>query len=639
MGSLRIGAWTVHPALNLLERDTRSVRIEPRAMDVLVVLAQQAGSVVSIDELIATVWKGVVVGDGSVYLAIKQLRRALEDPADGQRYIETIAKRGYRLTVPVGPVPGSADPEVAARQVPSAPAPVPVPNADQRKTWRWVAIAIAGAALLLLLVLTFPRGSMEESRTKSVAVLPFENLSAEPEQTYFADGVAEEILGKLAGVRDLRVIGRTSSFRFKDHDDDLQAIAGQLDVEYVLEGSVRKHGDQVRISARLSNARSGQQLWSETFTRQLDDVFLIQDEIAKSVARALQVKLGIGEVSPATGMTSNVEAYDAYLRARALGLESSYFDAITHLQRAVALDPAFAAAWSALSAVSDNAARVTADREKADDLRRRSTEAFHRAHALAPDAPFVLLQAGIIEARRVNWIGAAPFYERLPAAHASLGSPDQAWGPRGVFLVYVGRSREAIVALEHARAEDPLAPQLANYLGLAYLARGDVDAALAEVDRAIALGTPDTPPSWISFWIAMNQDDRDEIERRLQPLRASSDQRIGPARYVELARFMDAPAEGAAEIRRIALSADANGTLLLSLWAAYFKAPELALELISTRATDGETMPVLWMPLMRDVRRLPGFKDLVRTAGLVDYWRAYQWPDFCRPTGEDFTCE
>lgn len=637
MGSLRIGAWTVHPALNLLERDARSVRIEPRAMDVLVVLAQHAGSVVSVDELIATVWKGVIVGDGSVYLAIKQLRRALEDPADGRRYIETIAKRGYRLTAPVEPVPAPPQPEAAV--TPVSASPVPVPTVGQRKTWRWMTIAAAGAALLLLLVLTFPRGDMRTPQTKSVAVLPFDNLSAEPEQAYFADGVTEEILSTLAGVRDLRVIGRTSAFRFKDHDQDLQAIAGLLDVEYVLEGSVRKQGEQVRISAQLSNARSGQQLWSETYARQLDDVFLIQDEIARSVARALQVKLGVGEVSPATGMTRNVEAYDAYLRARALGLESSYFDAITHLQRAVALDPGFAAAWSALSAVYDNGARVTVDQEKVDDLRRRSAEAFDRAHALAPDAPFVLLQAGIIEARRVNWIGAAPFYERLPAAHARLGSRDQAWGPRGVFLVYVGRSREAIAALEHARAADPLAPQLANYLSLAYLARGDVDAALAEVDRGIALRTADTPPSWISLWIAMNQDDRQEIERRLQPLRESSDYRIGPARYVELARFIDAPAGAEAEIRRMASSASPNGTMLLALWAAYFKAPELALELLSTRATDGETMPILWMPLMRDVRKLPGFRQLVRTAGLVDYWRAYRWPDFCRPLGEDFACE
>lgn len=493
--------------------------------------------------------------------------------------------------------------------------------------------------MALVLVLAFPRGNEEAPGTKSVAVLPFENLSADPEQTYFADGVTEEILGKLAGVRDLLVIGRTSSFRFRDNDDDLQAIAGQLDVEYLLDGSVRKQDEQVRITARLSHARSGQQLWSGTYTRQLDDVFVIQDEIAKSVARALQVKLGVGEVSPAIAMTRNVEAYDAYLRGRALAMESSHLEAITQLQRAVALDPAFAAGWSALSAVSDNAARVTVDREKADDLRRRSGEAFDRARAMAPDAPFVLLQAGIFEARRVNWVGAAPYYERLPAAHARLGSQDQAWGPRGVFLVYVGRSREAIEALEHARAEDPLAPQLANYLGLAYLARGDVHAALAEIDRGMALRTPDSPPNWISFWTAMNQQDQHEIHKRLQPLRASGDPRIGPSSYVELAGYMDAPAEGVAEVRRMASSADPNGMLLLSLWAAYFKAPDLALELLSTRATDGETMPVLWMPLMRDVRRLPGFKDFVRAAGLVDYWRAYQWSDFCRPVGEDFTCE
>lgn len=637
MESLRIGAWTVHPGLNLLERDNRSVRIEPRAMDMLAVLARHAGSVVSVDELIATVWKGVVVGDGSVYLAIKQLRRALEDPADGQRYIETIAKRGYRLTVPVEVTEATVKPGAAVPEV-SAP-PTARPAGAQRKTWRWVAASGASVVLLLFLVLTFPRGGMRVPPAISVAVLPFDNLSSEPEQAYFADGVTEDILSALAGLRDLRVVGRTSSFRFRDQDVDLPAIAGKLDVEYVLEGSVRKHGGQVRISAQLSNARSGQQLWSETYTRQLDDVFVIQDEIAASVARALQVKLGVGEVGPAPGMTRDVEAYDAYLRARALGLERSYFDAITHLQRAVALDPDFAAAWSGLSAVYANGARVTPAGEESDDLQRRSAEAFERARALAPEAPFVLLQAGIREVGRGNWIGAAPFYERLPAAHASFGSGDQAWGPRGIFLMYVGRVREAVAALEHARAEDPLAPQLANFLSQAYLARGNVSEALAEIDRGIRLQSPDTPPGWISFWVAMNQDDRHEIERRLRPLRESADIRVGPPRYIELARFLDAPAGAEAEIRRMAASAGPDGKILLSLWAAYFKAPELALELLSSQARDGETMPILWQPIMRDVRKLPGFKELVRTAGLVDYWRAYGWPDFCRPVSDDFACE
>jgi len=362
LGKLRIGPWTVTPALNLLERDARSVRIEPRAMDVLAFLAAHAGDVVSVEELIAAVWKGVVVGDGSVYLAIKQLRRALEEPADGVHYIETIPKRGYRLVVPVEPVEASSEPEATAL-------PIPKPGPTSRKPWRWVAASVAVAALIIALVVSLRPDDARPSEMKSVAVLPFDNLSSDPEQAYFAEGVTEEILSTLSGVRDLRVTGRSSSFRFKDRKQDLRTIGSALDVEHVLEGSVRKAGDEVRISAQLSNARSGQQLWSQTYERKLDDVFAIQDEIATAVARALQIKLGVGDIGRELGMTDNVAAYDEYLRARALNIQRSYSPAIAHLQRAVALDPSFSVAWSGcmLSTVTARWRRACRSRQKSGD--------------------------------------------------------------------------------------------------------------------------------------------------------------------------------------------------------------------------------------------------------------------------------
>lgn len=632
MERLRIGPWTVNPALNLLERDSRSVRIEPRAMDVLRCLARRPGDVVSVEQLIAAVWKGVVVGDGSVYLAIKQLRRALEEPADGVNYIETIPKRGYRLTVPVEQMRPSAQAEATAP-------PTTLPPSIRRKSWRWAAGTVTGIALLVLVAVSLRNAGVSTAATRSVAVLPFNNLSSDPEQRYFADGVTDEILSSLSGVRDLRVIGRTSSFHFKGRKEDLKTIASVLDVEHVLEGSVRKAGNQVRISAQLSNARSGQQLWSETYERKLDDVFVIQDEIARSVARALQVRLGVGDIGHVPGMTRNVAAYDEYLRGRALNLERSYAPAIAHLQRAVALDPSFSVAWAGLHSVYNNGALVIPVREQAEDWRRRGVEALERARALTPEAPHVLLAIAVGEARRGHWREAAPLYEGLQPAFAKYGSANQAWGPRGTFLMYVGRAREAVAALERARAEDPLEPGVANYLSQAYLARGDIVAARAEIDRGIRLQSASAPPSVLSFVIALNQRDRLEVERRSGPLREALDGRLGPSRYYELARFLDSPAAAEAEIRRLAPEAGPNGTILLALWAAYFALPELSLELMSKEATNGEAMPALWQPLMRDVRRLSGFKELVRASGLLDYWRAYGWSEFCRPRGDqDFAC-
>ena len=400
---IRIGAWTASPALNLLERDAQSIRIETRAMDVLMVLAGQAGAVVPVEELLATVWKGVVVGEGSVYLAIRQLRQVFEDAADSTRYIETIPKRGYRLIVPVEPLESEPPPAVA----PASPAPSP--GRIGRIDRRWLAAAVvAGIAIVLALAFTLRERAAPVAAT-SVAVLPFENLSSDPEQEYFADGITEELLNTLSRVRDLRVTGRTSAFHFKDRKADLRTIGETLGVEHIVEGSVRKSGDQVRITAQLSNSRTGYRLWSETYQRRLDDLFVIQDEIAKAVANALQVKLGVGDVGRMPGMTRNVAAYDEYLRGMALNLQwrsESFAQAIVHLQRAVALDPTFAIAWAGLNSVYVNGSFVEPSR--AEEWRQKGAEALEHARALTPDAPHVLLQIGIREAQRGgNWLEAA----------------------------------------------------------------------------------------------------------------------------------------------------------------------------------------------------------------------------------------
>jgi tetratricopeptide (TPR) repeat protein len=205
---------------------------------------------------------------------------------------------------------------------------------------------------------------------------------------------------------------------------------------------------------------------------------------------------------------------------------------------------------------------------------------------------------------------------------------DQAWGPRGTFLVFVGRLREAVPLLERARAENPFEPNIAGYLGYVYAAGGDFDAAFAEIERGLALDGPDTPLRRAGLILALNHQDRRAIDERV---------RASPELPAALARLLDTPAEAAAEIRRMAAAASSpieKGAL--AYWAAYFEEPELSLELWpeGTRDPDG-----LWQPLMRDVRALPAFKEVVRELGLVDYWRVYGWSDFCRPVGdEDFSC-
>ena len=411
-----------------------------------------------------------------------------------------------------------------------------------------------------------------------------------------------------------------------------------LGVEHILEGSVRKAGNQVRITTQLSNARSGQQLWSQTYERQLDDIFDIQDEIAKAVADALQVRLGVGDVGHMPGMTHNVAAYTEYLRGMALNLEAkpeSFPVAIAHLQRAVALDSSFSIAWGGLNTVYANGAFAVPAR--AEEWRAKGSEALEHARALTPDAPHVLLDMGINAARRGNWIEANALYEQLQVAYGKYGMSDQAWGPRGVFLLSVGRVREAIDALEHARAVEPLAPAFAFFLSDAELAGGNLTGALAEVDRGLNLQGLESALQRAGLVIALTKQDRAEIDKRLGLMRDNA-----PAVRLNgsVARFMDAPAGAAAQIRQLASAASYSEKALLAQWAAHYHEPELALELLAEAAPHLSLPSVLWQPLMRDVRRLPAFKHLVSGLGLVGYWRRYGWSDFCRASGtEDFVCE
>jgi len=252
---------------------------------------------------------------------------------------------------------------------------------------------------------------------------------------------------------------------------------------------------------------------------------------------------------------------------------------------------------------------------------------------LTPDAPEVLLATGVAETRRGHWLKAAPIFQQLDASYARYGMAHRAWNPHGIFLMYVGRVREAVPALERGRAEDPLDPEIALYQGLASTVAGNFAAALAEIDRGLELEGFDTTLRTAGVLIALNKHDRVEIDKRLSALSDSD-----PFTHLHrgLARFMDAPDGAAAEIRHRASEANPVEKTLLAFWAAFYHDPALSLELWSqgTRSTDG-----LSQPLMSDVRKLPAFRDVVRELGLVDYWRAYGWSDYCRPlAGENFVC-
>jgi TolB-like protein/DNA-binding winged helix-turn-helix (wHTH) protein/Tfp pilus assembly protein PilF len=354
---VQIGEWIVRPELDSISRGTESQKLEPRTMRLLLCLAESAGEVVSVDRLLTEVWAGVVVGSASVYEAVSQLRKILGDVDPKPIYIVTVPRKGYRLVASVqrGPAPDH-----------TSQAPVNFRRTVMpRRVWVVVgAIVALGLALAYFLgdkpwlsKHTAGKGQTPASSVivsdKSIAVLPFVDMSEKKDQEYFGDGMAEELIDTLTKIPELHVPARTSSFYFKGKQTTIPEIAKPLGVANVLEGSVRKSGNTIRVTAQLVRADNGYRVWSQTFDRQLDDILKVQDEIAQAVVKALKVSLlesqGLRPTPPA-----NAEAYTLYLQGRWFWQRHSAADnkkAAEHLRQALKLDPMFAAAWAVLAVV------------------------------------------------------------------------------------------------------------------------------------------------------------------------------------------------------------------------------------------------------------------------------------------------
>jgi transcriptional activator of cad operon len=367
--TLQIGEWHVDPSLDQLTRDGKAVKLEPRAMGVLMCLAEYAGQVVTVDQLLDTVWKDVVVTPDSVYQAVAALRKALGDNPKEPAYIANVVRRGYRLVAPVSPwvEPHPNYSQASANASPAASAESPIastvssPRARAGSRWPWIAVVI----VVLVVSAGFLAGSLTgrhehqsgshgvnvettRLRAQSVAVLPFLDMSDTKDQQYFADGLTEELIERLARVPRLHVVARSSSSYFKGKQATVTEIARTLGAGYLLEGSVRKAGNALRITTRLVRADDGYDLWSETYDRRLADIFNIQDEIAGAVVQGL--KLSVVPAEPI--LTSNPEAYTEFLRALAHidnGSASDYETAEMQLHAALLLDPQFAGAWALLA--------------------------------------------------------------------------------------------------------------------------------------------------------------------------------------------------------------------------------------------------------------------------------------------------
>jgi serine/threonine-protein kinase len=338
----------------------------------------------------------------------------------------------------------------------------------------------------------------------SIAVLPFADMSEKHDQEYFADGVAEEILNALAGVHGLRVTGRTSSFSFKGSKDDLAAIGRKLGVGTLLEGSVRRAGKRARITAKLVNVADGFAAWTQTYDRELDDVFGVQEEIARAVVAALKLKLALGNAPSVAGhRTRRPEVYDAYLVARRLlkqGGPEGWKGAVAAYERTLALDPAYGPAWAELAEALYWFSDATVGPER-DGLRRRALPAAERAVALSPDLATAWSTRGFLRTL-LRWDFDGGRHDFMRALELAGGDARVLRDYGTVVLPPLGRIDEGIASLVRSTELDPLDSMAWFFLTYAYAGKGDWEKASRAGARALEVWPGNF---YAGYWLSVIQ--------------------------------------------------------------------------------------------------------------------------------------
>jgi TolB-like protein/DNA-binding winged helix-turn-helix (wHTH) protein len=499
---VRFGDYELDLRTGELCRNGTSLKLQPQPAKILIMLVSRAGDVVSRQELTRQVWgSGTFVDfEQGLNFAIRQIRAALEDDPENPRFIETLPKRGYRFAAPVTDKP-AATVAPAVAQSPSAPSPSPT----LRKTIpRYVlALGITAAAAVALMVaagwgnLLQPKAKVSASGITSLAVLPLHNLSRDPEQEYFSDGMTDELITDLAKVSRLRVISRTSVERYKGTKRSLPDIARELGVDAVVEGTVMRSGDRVRITAQLIDARSDRHLWADSYERDARDVFALQSEVAKQIVSEIGFSLSSGEQSrlAAAGRTVDPAAHEAYLKGIFYfdRMKCSTFDlALAYFREAVDKDPSFAPAYSGLAdtyfQLADWRCWQTAPLDKAEASALKAIELDPEsagAHAVLGEIAF---------SRDWNWTKAAEEFST-----AVFLDPNDAGihSSYGIYLVAMGKTEQGLAEVLKAQQLAPLSEKANMTQTWALYLAHRYDQAIANATRALII----SPSYGENYWL------------------------------------------------------------------------------------------------------------------------------------------
>jgi len=453
----RFGAFHLDTRVLELRQREKPVRIEPRVFDALRLLIENRGRVVSKDELIEHVWDGRIVSEATISTCINAVRRAVGDDGKRQEIIRTVPRRGFRFVQTVAVVEEESSILGGEKHVSSE---IGVPSLEEK------------------------RASLQPN-SHSIAVLPFDNLSNDPEQEYFSDGMAEDLITDLSKISGLFVVARNSSFAFKGQPVEVKEIGKQLGVHNILEGSVRKMGSKLRVNAQLVDAASGGHLWAERYDGHLADIFDFQDRIREEIVSALQVKLTpkdriLAERRP----SSSVEAYDLFLRGRASYFRYTPEDhaaAKIYFEQAIALDPEFADAYSFLSYLYSAAWNLLYP--GFEDGLERALPVAEKAVSLDPGSAIAHMRLGWTLCFMRQFDRALPCFEK-----AVVLGPDiaEVFSYYGMFLNYIGRPEQGLELIETAFRLDPIAPTIWELMaGYSYWELERHDDAVAQFRKVI----------------------------------------------------------------------------------------------------------------------------------------------------------
>jgi TolB-like protein/DNA-binding winged helix-turn-helix (wHTH) protein len=579
---LRFGVFELDLKNGEARKAGLKIKLQPQPFKVLAILAGRPGETVTREEIQREVWgnETFVDFDRGLNVCIQQIRAALGDDPDAPRFIETLPKRGYRFLVPVGQVEFVAGPLAApenapqpALSAPSAANPSPQHSRVARKFGRIgvaVTMLLGAGALLAILYIAMPKWRLSRHQSKpirSLAVLPLDNFSGDPEQQYFADGMTEALTAELGQIQGVRVPSRTSVMLYKRENKPLRQIAQELDVDALIEGSVMRSGDRVRVTVQLLDGSNDQHLWGQSYERDSRDVLALQHDLAAAIAEEMKVNLTAEEREHLKSRKEvNPEAYAAYLHGRFYWYKRTnegFRKSIQYYEQAIADDPKYAPPYAGLA---DAYALLGSSPNDALP----PNQAMPKAKAAALKA--LQIDDGLAEAHASlayvsavydwNWATAEKEFQRAIDLNPNYAGAHEWYAE---FLAARGRADEALAEMKRARDADPLLvlmhaavaealyysrrydediaqcqqtleldpdyPLAHFHLGRAYVAKKMYPEAIAEYRKAQAsLGEIPAVVTSIGYANAM-AGDVPAARKALEELRVQSKQRYVPALY------------------------------------------------------------------------------------------------------------